>query len=538
MTRFLLLIIISSFFTGCVSVFMPRKQKITVATGQSGSVVFMDGEEFGTGASIRKKIKKTGIKKLIVKTPGYKDVYSVLPSTHRPPSYAFMQLLNLPFDVFAFFPAFIDHASMLGLAYDDVTTIPLKYKTLEKKPDQKFIDLIRIKLNIKNKEKDLYDFNIKSPVGVDKQIADAEKQKDTNEKKLEASKKKGKKRNLLEADDKRMLYNDTKFSEDISSLIETSGYKDSLENFFTDANNLMGLEAKINKVYGYKVRTKGLDDDFFKVKMFMTWYIKSNYNEIIDSLETNEFSGEFTYNLLMPDNDLSGMFSDAVENSFYCLMNNLRIQDHLKKQENTDIKEAGLSINTPSSIVADKNSAGEACVIVKTNKGHGSGFAISNNGYIITNYHVIAGKFDRQTEIPTIILSDGSEVKAEVIRVNKFKDLALLKINKDLAKAFKISSNRSFSSLQDVYTIGAPKSVELGQSVSTGIISNERKARNFTYLQLNMSVNSGNSGGPLFDANGNLHGVIVSKLVGNNTEGVSFAIPGYLLEKYLNISYK
>jgi S1-C subfamily serine protease len=52
-----------------------------------------------------------------------------------------------------------------------------------------------------------------------------------------------------------------------------------------------------------------------------------------------------------------------------------------------------------------------------------------------------------------------------------------------------------------------------------------------------MSVNSGNSGGPIFDSKGNLHGVVVSKLVGKNTEGVSFAVPSYLLTEYLNIEF-
>ncbi len=69
------------------------------------------------------------------------------------------------------------------------------------------------------------------------------------------------------------------------------------------------------------------------------------------------------------------------------------------------------------------------------------------------------------------------------------------------------------------------------------MISNERKNNNNNLLQLGMSVNAGNSGGPLFDNTGTLHGVIVSKLIGQNTEGVSFAIPGYMISDYLQISY-
>ena len=91
--------------------------------------------------------------------------------------------------------------------------------------------------------------------------------------------------------------------------------------------------------------------------------------------------------------------------------------------------------------------------------------------------------------------------------------------------------------MEDVYTIGAPKSVSLGQSISSGLISNERKVNNNNLIQLSMSINFGNSGGPIFDRKGNLHGVVVSKLVGNSTEGVAFAVPSYLLTKYLNLKY-
>ena len=118
------------------------------------------------------------------------------------------------------------------------------------------------------------------------------------------------------------------------------------------------------------------------------------------------------------------------------------------------------------------------------------------------------------------------------------RDIALLKINKTFEKAFKVSSIKSFKNLQEVYTVGAPKSVELGQSVSLGLLSNERKSNNQTLLQLSMSINPGNSGGALFDKSGVLHGIVTSKLVGYATEGIGFAIPSYKVAEYLNLSFK
>jgi serine protease Do len=151
---------------------------------------------------------------------------------------------------------------------------------------------------------------------------------------------------------------------------------------------------------------------------------------------------------------------------------------------------------------------------------------------------VIAGKNQDKPSSVKVILSNGILLDAEVIRYNGARDIALLKVAYNFEKAFLLSDIKSFKNLSEVYTIGAPKSIELGQSVSLGLISNERTTNNNNLLQLNININGGNSGGPLFDKNGTLHGVIQSKLVGKDTEGVGFAIPSYLLFSYLNIQYQ
>jgi S1-C subfamily serine protease len=89
--------------------------------------------------------------------------------------------------------------------------------------------------------------------------------------------------------------------------------------------------------------------------------------------------------------------------------------------------------------------------------------------------------------------------------------------------------------MQNLYTIGAPKHIELGQTITRGIFSNERIVNNNHLLQLNMNVNSGNSGGPVIDNNQKLHGVIVSKLWGLSVEGICFAIPSHIIKDNLNL---
>jgi len=83
-----------------------------------------------------------------------------------------------------------------------------------------------------------------------------------------------------------------------------------------------------------------------------------------------------------------------------------------------------------------------------------------------------------------------------------------------------------------VYAIGTPSDIELGQTLSKGIISGKRLFNQKQYIQTDVSINSGNSGGALIDPQGNLLGIISAKIVGVGIEGLGFAIP----IKYINES--
>ena len=86
--------------------------------------------------------------------------------------------------------------------------------------------------------------------------------------------------------------------------------------------------------------------------------------------------------------------------------------------------------------------------------------------------------------------------------------------------------------------MGAPKSIELGQSAAKGIISSERNVNNVNLIQTNISVSPGNSGGPMFSKDGKLYGVVVSKLIGGGAEGVAFCIPAYRITDFLSIEFR
>jgi len=184
--------------------------------------------------------------------------------------------------------------------------------------------------------------------------------------------------------------------------------------------------------------------------------------------------------------------------------------------------------------VDNLNNAAKSVVTIKVKKGHGSGCVISNDTYIITNYHVVS---DTASKIE-VILEDGSKYPAKVIRVNPLYDLAIIKTQPLKLKPFEIKSSNQISIGSEVYSIGTPSDIELGQTIAKGIISGKRSFGKQTLIQTDVSINRGNSGGALVNKSGVLVGIVASKLVGIGVEGIGFAIPSYFIKEALKIRQK
>lgn len=156
--------------------------------------------------------------------------------------------------------------------------------------------------------------------------------------------------------------------------------------------------------------------------------------------------------------------------------------------------------------------------------GAGSGVIISENGYIITNNHVIDG-----ARSITVRLTDGSEFSAAVVGKDADKDVALIKINAKGLKAAVLGSSASLVVGQEVVAIGNPLG-SLGGTVTDGIISALDRTvvvdgHQMTLMQTNAAINPGNSGGGLFNRAGELIGIVNAKQSDTGIEGLGFAIP-------------
>jgi serine protease Do len=519
--------------TGCAAVFIPGKQKVTINTNKANSTVYVNNEEVGKGETVTAKVKKDGAKQVVVQTPGYKDAYYVLVQDRKHPAWYPLVALDIPL----IYGLMVDLQSVPKFwRFTPSNNLTSNYKYVNKTASEKYIQLDAVKLSIADKNKDLRDITgVSHSSNLMDEMNRAERNTLAQEQKQEAkmARKKKKKKLLGEEDEKTIAYDDTKFSETLYKTLKKTGYVDTVNKVFTDHMNTLTLEGVIKKASVFHIEGSGWSD-YKKAKVYLTWNIKNAYGETLDSVTNWSYSGDFVYG--GEDKGLK-MFADAVDNSYLDLKKNKTFIRHLQVDSNFTIKDAVLNINQPKKAVSEVSQASTATVTIKRDDGgHGSGFAISNDGYILTNFHVIAGETVAKQSKLTVVLSDGQESPATIVRFNRMRDIALLKVDKAFEHAFSLSPNKSFKNLMEVYTIGTPKSIELGQSVSLGLISNERKTGNTNLLQLSMSVNSGNSGGPLFEKSGTLQGVVTSKLVGYATEGVGFAIPSYLIPSYLNLS--
>lgn len=175
----------------------------------------------------------------------------------------------------------------------------------------------------------------------------------------------------------------------------------------------------------------------------------------------------------------------------------------------------------------------KAVVTIQTPNGHGSGFLISNDGYMITNEHVVEGENEVKVKFEQGFTLDG-----KVMKTNKDYDLALVKVEATDLPALSIGDDSNLMVGEEIFAIGTPLDASLGQSVSRGILSGRRELDNFQFLQTDVSINPGNSGGPLIDETGKVVGVATMKISGKGLEGLGFGVPISKAMEQLNIVWE
>ncbi len=231
------------------------------------------------------------------------------------------------------------------------------------------------------------------------------------------------------------------------------------------------------------------------------------------------------------------IFSDVVDNKLSVLEE--QIQGSKVEGDDTSAGVTDADAMTPGqvyaqnvgAVVAISNQALTTNIYgqVSQTASSGSGFIISENGYVVTNHHVVEGA----TKL-SVILYDSKEYEAKLVGYDATNDLAVLKIEAEELPYVKMGSSDALSVGNQVMAIGNPLG-ELTSTLTVGYISAKDRAVNTDGTYMNMiqtdaAINSGNSGGPLFNVRGEVVGITTAKYSGTSNsgatiEGIGFAIP-------------
>ena len=187
------------------------------------------------------------------------------------------------------------------------------------------------------------------------------------------------------------------------------------------------------------------------------------------------------------------------------------------------VSPAVVGVSTKSSVSTNSLFGGS-----QEQDGMGSGIIINDQGYILTNYHVISG-----AQTITVILNNKKEVPAKVVNYDANMDVAIIKVtgNVTMPAVAELGSSSNLQVGDQVVAIGNPLGKEFLGSVTSGIVSalnREVKVENSkteTLIQTDAAINPGNSGGPLVNSQGQVIGINSAKLGGNGVEGMGFSIP-------------
>ncbi len=228
---------------------------------------------------------------------------------------------------------------------------------------------------------------------------------------------------------------------------------------------------------------------------------------------------------------------------------------------NADSQLPGQGPMTPGEVYAKNVQAVVAVSALYEKAGNygesaGSGFIIASDGYVVTNYHVIEGA----TQV-TVTLHNGETLEAQVVGYESTNDVALLKAEGEDLPFVTLGSSDKLIVGDMVAAIGNPLG-ELTSTLTVGYVSAKDRIVNtdgsvINMLQTDAAINSGNSGGPLFNMNGEVVGITTAKYSGSSgsgatIEGLGFAIPmddvvgilsdlkeyGYVTGAYLGVSVR
>ncbi|HEX4888009.1 MAG TPA: trypsin-like peptidase domain-containing protein [Luteibaculaceae bacterium] len=496
------------FASSCASFLNPKFQKVEIKKPNKSDEILVNGKKAKTKAGKVLLERDMLPKQITLKSKGTRD-QNIVVMQYKKSNWHILSWI--PFGITLYVP-FYDKGPK-SWNYDKKPIVFKKAESLAtKKDEEKFIKINKLGIELDNSAiKSRYFPNYRSFVRNEKNF------------KAEAS---------SDIDEDIQIEN-TEFSLALNQMLKDKGYIDTsrtaLKNSFL--RNL-AVNATVKDYTIHHVANKYFSryGGMIYIDLTIEWQILDYYESVIHKTSTKCSSGQFAIlDYSKRDKPTQNALKDVVEASFINLMKQPKVYELLTDNSDVEREKNFTSIGIPgsSAYVSSLPEAVKSTVTVKKENSFGSGFIIGREGYIITNYHVVSDSGDTK-----VVLNDGREFDAEIVRVSKIYDLAVLKINASDLVPFKINLNEKLNVAADIYAVGTPSAEDLSQTVTKGIVSGFRTQGEGELIQTDASINFGNSGGPLVGPDGVVQGIVSSKLNGFGVEGVAFGIPAsYIKEK-------
>ena len=336
---------------------------------------------------------------------------------------------------------------------------------------------------------------------------------------------------FVSASDESIEIEYSNLDEELNSVLVEQGFQPLPDEGMFQRGAAIEITGQLTGVREHRVQ------NIVRYELETAWWLYNAFGLASDTSHVTTSSNWALYNFSNPGFDRE-LISEAVVQAMFQSLDSDAFKGKLNRIENLEsewTKEWDPIALAAAEAPAGKVSAAlQSVVTVEASDGHGSGCIISEDGYIVTNYHVIA---DGATAY-SIHFQDGEKRTARVVRYHPVHDLALLKVEATGLAPFHLNQSETIDVGEAAYALGTPYAIDLGASVTKGIISGKRKDAHRTLIQTDVSISPGNSGGALIDEQGTLIGIVNEKVLGMGVEGIGFAIPTHVLPDALKLEFK
>lgn len=318
--------------------------------------------------------------------------------------------------------------------------------------------------------------------------------------------------------------------ESLNATLQAQGFQAESETGMFQRGNAIQLTGQLTAVREHRVQ------NIVRYELETEWWLYNAFGLRADTARVTTQSNWALYNFSNPGFDRD-LIAEAIDVALFEALETPTFHGKLNRIE--DLESEWTKEWTPLSMHGAVAPAGKvsaavpSVVTVAASDGHGSGCIVSSDGYIVTNYHVIADG----AESYTVYFHDGKSLPAHIVRYHPVHDLALIKVDTTGLLPFHVQQDVAIDVGEEAFALGTPYDIDLGASVTKGIISGRRKDGTRTLIQTDVSISPGNSGGALVNSQGALIGVINEKVLGLGVEGIGFAIPAASVSAALMLEF-